>query len=183
LRIKEVLDGKSSSFTFLVDEYKNMVFTVCFRILRHREDAEDAAQNSFIKAYNNLHSFSGKSKFSTWLYTIAYRTAISSSTLKKIDTVDEDYLLETADDSSFSASKKLEAKDQQIFVQKAIEELPEIDGVLISLFYLDDCSIHEITEITSLNESNVKVRLFRARKQLKLNLRGMLNEEMEVLKE
>lgn len=177
--IQQVLDGQTSSFTCLVDKYKDMVFTVCFRILRQREDAEDAAQVSFIKAFNNLQGFEGKSKFSTWLYTIAYRTAISKSQLKKVDTVNEDFHIDIATDSSFPQLDELKSQEQQLYVKKAIEELPEIDGVIITLFYLDESSIQEIVEITGLSESNVKVKLHRARKQLKVSLEAMLRQEMK----
>ena len=175
--IQQVLDGKTSSFTCLVDKYKDMVFTVCYRILRQREDAEDAAQVSFIKAFNNLHAFKGGSKYSTWLYTIAYRTAISRSQIKKVDTVNEDFHIDIATDNSFPQLEALKSQEQEFYVKKAIEELPEIDGVIISLFYLDESSIQEIVEITGLSESNVKVKLHRARKQLKVNLEGLLHQE------
>jgi RNA polymerase sigma-70 factor (ECF subfamily) len=177
--IQQVLDGKTSSFTCLVDKYKDMVFTVCYRILRQREDAEDAAQVSFIKAFNNLHAFKGESKYSTWLYTIAYRTAISKSQIKKVDTVNEDFHIDIATDNSFPQLEALKSQEQEFYVKKAIEELPEIDGVIITLFYLDESSIQEIVEITGLSESNVKVKLHRARKQLKVNLEGLLHQEMK----
>jgi RNA polymerase sigma-70 factor, ECF subfamily len=177
--IQQVLDGETSSFTCLVDKYKDMVFTVCYRILRQREDAEDAAQVSFMKAFNNLHAFEGNSKLSTWLYTIAYRTAISKSQLKKIDTVNEDFHIDIATDESFPQLDELKSQEQQYYVKKAIEELPEIAGVIISLYYMDDSSIQEIVEITGLSESNVKVKLHRARKQLKANLEGLLKHEMK----
>ena len=180
--IQEVLEGKTSSFAFLVDNFKNLVFTVCFRILRNTDDAEDAAQVTFIKAFNNLHTFTFKSKFSTWLYTIAFRTAVSQSKVNIVETVSVDYLADIESDWDDSTAKDLERKDQKIFVQKAIEELTEVDGVLITLFYIEECSIQEIAQITDMSESNVKVRLFRARKQLKLVLKDILQEEMHSIR-
>lgn len=177
--IQQVLDGKTSSFTFLVDKHKNMVFTVCYRILRQREDAEDVAQLSFIKAFKNLHAFEGKSKFSTWLYTIAYRTALSKSHLKTVDTVNEDFHVEIATDDPFPQLEELKAQEQQLYVKKAIEQLAEIDGVIISLYYMDDCTIQEVAEITGLSEANIKVKLHRARKQLKSALEKILRHEMK----
>ena len=177
--IQEVLDGKISSFTYLVDKYKDRLFTVCYRILRQREDAEDVAQAAFMKAFDNLHAFKGESKFSTWLFTIAYRTAISKSYLKKIDTVSEDFLLEAPNEDIFPQLERLKDQEQQLYVRKAIENLKEIDGVILSLFYFDDSNIQEIVEITGLSEANVKVKLHRARKQVKLNLETLLNQEMK----
>lgn len=177
--IQRVLDGETSSFTYLVNNYKDMVFTVCFRILRQREDAEDVAQTVFLKAFNNLHSFKGTSKFSTWLYTIAYRSAISKTQLKKIDTVNEDYHLENATDELSPQLEELKDQEQQLYVQKAIESLPEIDGVIITLFYIEESSIQEIVVITGLSEANVKVKLHRSRKQLKIKLEQLLQQELK----
>lgn len=175
--IRRVLDGDTSSFSWLVEKYKDMVFTVCFRILRQREDAEDAAQNVFIKAFRNLHSFNGDSKFSTWLYTIAYRTAISKTQLKKIETVSEDFQIDINAEIHFPQLELLKAQEQELYVKQAISELPEIEAVIVSLYYLDDNSIQEIVEITSLSTSNVKVKLHRARKQLKNTLETLLQQE------
>ena len=173
------MDGKTSSFTHLVEKYKDMVFTVCYRIVKQREDAEDIAQESFIKAFNKLHSFKGESKFSTWIYTIAYRTAISKTHIKKVETVYEDFHVEISDNEEFPQFKELKEQEQKLYVKKAIDELPEIDGVIISLFYIDESSIQEIVEITGLSESNVKVKLYRGRKQLKENLEGLLHNEIK----
>lgn len=177
--IQQVLDGDTSSFTSLVDKYKNMVFTVCFRILRQREDAEDVAQEVFLKAFRNLYAFKGTSKFSTWLYTIAYRTAISKSQLKKVDTVNEDFHIDLATDEEFPQLEGIKEQEQAYYVQQAINQLPEIDGVIITLFYIEESSIQEIVEITELSESNVKVKLHRARKQLKTNLEALLQQEVK----
>lgn len=177
--IQQVLGGETSSFTHLVNKYKDMVFTVCFRITRQREDAEDVAQVVFLKAFKNLHAFKGTSKFSTWLYTIAYRSAISKSQIKKIKTVDDDFHIEIATDESFPQLEELKDQEQQLYVQKAIESLPEIDGVIITLFYIDESSIQEIVEITGLSEANVKIKLHRSRKQLKINLERLLQHELK----
>jgi RNA polymerase sigma-70 factor (ECF subfamily) len=177
--IKQVLDGNTSSFTHLVDKYKNMVYTVVYRILRQHEDAEEIAQDTFIKAFNNLQSFEGNSKFSTWIYTIAYRSAISKTRLKKVDTVTEDFLLDSSIDGSVPQLEELEAEEQSKYVKEAIEALPEVDGVIVTLYYMDDMNIQEISEITTLSESNIKVKLFRARKQLKENLHSLLKHELK----
>lgn len=178
LYIQRVLDGNTSSFTSLVEKYKDMVFTVCFRILRQREDAEDVAQQVFMKAFRNLHAFQGKSRFSTWLYTIAYRTAISQSQLSQQRLHVEATEQLSAEPLSFPQFDQMHASDVKMYVHQAIEALPEIDSVLISLFYLDECSIQEIVEITQLSEANVKVRLHRARKLLKEQLELLLRHEM-----
>ena len=177
--IRRVLDGDTSSFSRLVEKHKDMVFSVCFRILRQREDAEDAAQNAFVKAFRNLHSFNGNSKFSTWLYTIAYRTAISKTQLHKVKTVTDDFQIDLSTEISFPQLEMLKEQEQEEYVKQAISELPEIEGVIVTLYYLDENSIQEIVQITELTESNVKVKLHRARKQLKSTLEGLLQHEIK----
>ena len=177
--IQQVLDGETSSYTHLVNKYKDMVFTVCFRILKQREDAEDTAQVTFIKAFNKLRSFNGDSKFSTWIYTIAYRTAISKTRLMKLDSTDDGLYVETSTEDNFPQLEDMKNQEQRLYVQKAIDALKELDGVIITLFYIEESSIQEIVEITGLSESNVKVKLHRARKQLKLNLEGLLQQELK----
>ncbi|MFT5860414.1 MAG: RNA polymerase sigma factor (sigma-70 family) [Flavobacteriaceae bacterium] len=177
--IQQVLDGDTSSFSCLVDKYKDMVFTVSYRILKQQEDAEDSAQVSFMKAFNKLHSFKGDSKFSTWLYTIAFRAAIAKSKLKKVDFASDALTVDIPSEESFPQLKELQGQEQRLYVQQAIDSLPEIEGVIITLFYIDEMNIQEIIKITGLNESNVKVKLHRSRKQLKSYLENALHHEMK----
>jgi RNA polymerase sigma-70 factor (ECF subfamily) len=176
--IADVLDGNTSSFTHLVEKYEDMLYTVVYRIVKNHEDAEELAQDAFVKAFNNLHNFKGNSKFSTWLYTIAYRAAISKTRLKVVDTINEGFLLESEDNSS-SPISHLEEQEQAYYVKQAIAKLPEVDGVIVTLFYMDDASIQDIAEVTGLGESNVRVKLFRARKALKEHLHLMLQRELK----
>ena len=83
--IEKVLAGDSNAFSGLIDRYKDMVYTLAIRIVKNNEDAEEVAQDSFIKAFEKLDSFKGSSKFSTWLYTIVYRTALTKVRKKKVD--------------------------------------------------------------------------------------------------
>ena len=89
--IEKVLNNDVAAFSKLIDKHKEMVFTVAVRILRNREDAEEIAQDTFIKAYKSLKTFKRESKFSTWLYRIAYNAAISKTRKKRLQTVDLDY--------------------------------------------------------------------------------------------
>jgi RNA polymerase sigma-70 factor (ECF subfamily) len=79
-----VLKGEQSAYTFLVEKHKNLVFSIVLKVLSSREDAEEVAQDVFLKAYQSLGSFEMKSKFSTWLYRIAYNAAISKTRKKKV---------------------------------------------------------------------------------------------------
>jgi len=177
--IDKVLQGDTNSFSFLIEKYKNMAYTIAIKIVKNKEDAEEIAQDSFLKAYNKLDTFQGKSKFSTWLYTIVYRNAISKVRKKKIITTDiDDYVINNyQSDHDFPQIEALKNKEQKIYVKKIIDKLPEKDALLITLFYLNESKIDEIEKITGLTQTNIKVKLFRARKKLYNELSLLLKEE------
>jgi RNA polymerase sigma-70 factor (ECF subfamily) len=181
--IERVLKGDTNAFSHLISKYKDMVFTLVIKIVKSREDAEEVAQDSFIKAYQKLDSFKGQSKFSTWLYTIAYRNALTKVRKKKIETTDIDsYVIENhKEDKDFPQIEAIKNNEQEKYVKQAINNLGETDCLLITLFYLNDNSIEEIQEITEMSQSNVKVRLFRARKRLYKELSLLLKEEIKTI--
>jgi len=177
--IDRIKNGDPSSYSSLVDRYKNMVYTIAVKILTDPEDAQDAAQESFIKAYQQLHSFQGKSKFSTWLYTIVYRTAVSKLKENRISTVSiseelhDQYTL----DHDATGIDQLQVKQQRKYVQQAIQKLPKTEALLITLYYINEIPTKEIQEITGLSLANIKIQLFRARKKLERELRFLLEYE------
>jgi RNA polymerase sigma-70 factor (ECF subfamily) len=181
--IERVLQGDSNAFAFLINRYKDMVFTLALKIVKSREDAEEVAQDSFLKAYQKLDGFKGQSKFSTWLYTIVYRSALTKVRKKKLETTDIDsYVLDNhKDGQDFPQLEAMKNGEQQKYVRQAIDNLGETDSLLITLFYLHDNSIEEIQEITEMSQSNVKVRLFRARKRLYKELSLLLKEEVKTI--
>jgi len=174
--IDKVKHGDSASYAFLVDRYKHMAFTIALRVMRNAEDAEDAAQEGFVKAYQQIHRFEGKAKFSTWLYTIVYRVAITKLEQQRVATVPihEEMTDPYLPQHQTSQLENLQVSEQQAFIKEAIGRLPTTEGLLITLYYLDEKSIREIEEITGLSESNIKVKLFRARKVLEDQLRFLL---------
>lgn len=182
--ITQVLEGRTEAFSVLVDRYKDLAYTIALRVARNTEDAEEIAQDGFLKAYNQLHTFKGSAKFSTWLYAIVYRTAISKMRKKKLDVVDvDDYVFEQQ--GSVTEAPQLEeltAEERKRYISQALKRLPELDALLISLYYIHERSIDEIQEITRLTESNVKVKLHRGRKQLYNELSQLLNHEMETIR-
>lgn len=181
--IDRVLQGDSNAFAFLINRYKDMVFTLALKIVKSREDAEEVAQDSFLKAYQKLEGFKGQSKFSTWLYTIAYRSALTKVRKKKLETTDIDsYVLDNhKDGQDFPQLEAIKNGEQQKYVREAIDNLGQVDSLLITLFYLHDNSIEEIQEITEMSQSNVKVRLFRARKRLYKELSLLLKDEVKTI--
>jgi len=181
--IDKVLQGNTSSYNYLVNNYKDMVYTIAIKIVRNREDAEEVAQDCFIKAFQKLNTFKGESKFSTWLYTIVYRTAISKIRKNKIETTDiDDFVIENHSvDFSFPQMDLLKSEEQKKYVKHAINSLSELDALLITLFYLNENTFDEIIEITGLTKTNIKVRLFRARKKLYKELSQILDTELKTI--
>jgi RNA polymerase sigma factor (sigma-70 family) len=179
--IDSIKRGNQSSYAFIVDKYQHMVYNIAIKILSNPDDAQDAAQESFIKAYQQIGSFAGKSKFSTWLYTIAYRTAISKFKVNRIITVELDEEINAGyfSDHTPGGLEQLQLKQQKKQVEDAISKLPKIEALLITLYYMNEMPVKEIEEITGMGASNIKIQLFRARKKLERNLRPLLDEELK----
>lgn len=177
--IDKVKAGNPASYAYLVDKYQHLVYNISLKILSNPDDAQDAAQESFIKAYQQIGSFAGKSKFSTWLYTIAYRTAISKFKVNRIITVEiEEEADEKYSDHTSSSLEQLQLKQQKKQVEDAINKLPKVEALLITLYYINELPVKEIEEIAGLGASNIKIQLFRARKKLERYLRPLLDDEL-----
>ena len=170
--ISQVLDGDIEAYRHLVDKYRDMAYTVALKLMKHNYLAEEIAQESFIKAYEKLSSFKGDSSFSTWLYTIVYRTAIYQLRKQNPLSVADETIPELT--SNLNVETRLLAKEEKQRVRVAIDELPRLEGMIVTLYYMDEKTIAEIATITDLSKSNIKVKLFRARKRLKKILAPIL---------
>jgi RNA polymerase sigma factor (sigma-70 family) len=171
--IDRILAGEQQLYAELVNRYKGYAFTIALKILENKPEAEEAAQDAFIKAYNHLKSFNRDSKFSTWLYRIAFNTAISykrkrKATYQSIENISVEY--DAGEDS-------LEKRDKKIFITQAMSKLNEADRLALNLFYLQEFSLEEIAEITGMQANTVKVRVHRARQRLADELRTVLQKE------
>jgi RNA polymerase sigma factor (sigma-70 family) len=169
--IAKILAGDIGAYRYLVDKYKKMVYSITQRILKNNEDAEDVAQESFLKVYQKLNSFEGNAKYSTWLYTITYRLCLNKlKSGRKYQEIDDSFYDKIVENTS-NADVILSEREQKIYIKNAIDKLPEMDALLIMLYYYDDNSIGEIEKITELSASNIKIKLFRARKFLETELK------------
>lgn len=168
--ISQVLSGNHQAYAGLVNRYQNYVFTLTLRMIKSREDAEEVAQDVFMKAYKYLADFRGESKFTTWIYTIVNNTCITFLRKKKLDfhSLDDDKVFASADnlDSGFSANQ-VEQKSKVALVNEAIALLNPDDARVITLFYQGEQSLEEIAAILHMETNAVKVRLHRARTRLK----------------
>ena len=178
--IDRILSGDTNSFSLLVDRYKDQVFLLALRMLKNREEAEEVAQDSFVKIFQSLNKFRGDSKFSTWVYRIAYNTCLDR--LKKYK---KDFHLVRIDRFTASQIKTLdsaldnmEVQEQSRVIHDCLEALPGEDGFLLTLFYFDERSLAEISKIVGLTETNLKVKLYRGRKKLASILKKYLEPEI-----
>jgi RNA polymerase sigma-70 factor (ECF subfamily) len=180
--ISRVLKGEQNAYAELVNRYQAYVFTLVLRMIKSREDAEEVAQDVFIKAYRSLADFRGESKFSTWLYTIANTTSITFLRKKKLDmhSLDNEKVFEVADskDSGFRANL-VEQKSRVNMVNEAIAMLSPDDAEIITLFYKAEQNLEEISRILRLETNTAKVRLHRARTRLKEKMEKNFSEEVK----
>jgi RNA polymerase sigma-70 factor (ECF subfamily) len=175
--IEKVKKGQTQYFSYIVEKYQDVVFSIALKVLRNCDDAEEMAQESFIKAYKSLHTFKGKSKFSTWLYRITYNNCISEIRKRKMHFTSTDDI-EVRDDESEINLDGIPEENRAKYVKAALEKLPEEEYTLVLLYYFEDQSIEEISKVTGLTDSNTKVKLHRARKKLYTILNDMLKEEI-----
>jgi RNA polymerase sigma factor (sigma-70 family) len=175
--IDRVLSGDIPAYAMLVAKHKNLVFSIALKILNNREDAEEVAQDCFVKVYQSLKTFERKSKFSTWLYRIVYNAAISKTRKKKMDMIPMDnYIINNYSETDVAGGiDEIDPDEQQAMIERAMARLTDDENLLITLFYKGENSIAEIGNITGLSMSNVKVRLHRIRKKLHDELAVMMN--------
>lgn len=177
--IQAVIDGNKSSYGVLVDRHKDFAYTIAIRIMNNTVDAEEVAQDAFIKAFRSLSKFNQEAKFTTWLYRIVVNTALSYKRKQKREIIDT---VEEVPSSTFSdEDRSLESKDQQRYIALAMKQLLPMDATVITLYYLKELSLDEIVEITDLTMSTLKVRLFRARKRIAKELELILKNEAVAL--
>ena len=178
--IDKILDGDQAACRIIIDKYKSFVFNLAFRIINNKEDAEEVAQDSFIKAFKHLESFNRKAKFSTWLYRIAFNTAVSKTRKKKvvkneISNIPESVLPVASFDSSFQLLKE---EQQQQIIQLILNKLSANEKALVTMYYMEEMPMEEIATVTGLSKSNVKVKIHRARQKLYKYLSQLLKNEM-----
>lgn len=178
--INQTLNGDANAFAVLVDRYKDMVYALTLRMLKNREEAEEVAQDTFIKMYKSLSKFKGDSKFSTWVYKIAYNTSLDrlKKNKKYINNVAIDEFTEHQVKTIDNALQALEHQERAEAIKHCISLLPGDDSFLLTLYYYEEQSLEEIAKAMSLTANNVKVKLFRSRKRLAKILKNHLEPEI-----
>ncbi|WP_080905791.1 RNA polymerase sigma factor [Parabacteroides sp. Marseille-P3160] len=173
--IQRIQAGETDCFACLLDKYSRQVYSLVYRIVENREDAEELSQDVFMKAFRSLSSFKGESSFSTWLYKITYNTAVSATRKKKTEwlAIDDSAMENVPEESTDSFFGQVDEKEQLDYLNKALEQLPPDERGLITLFYMKEKSVEEIVSITGLSASNVKTKMYRIRKKLYALMKAM----------
>lgn len=182
--IEQTLAGNQAAYADLIRRHQRFVFTLALRFAKNREDAEEIAQDCFIKAYRSLSAFQRQSKFTTWLYSIVYTTAMTFLRKKKVDTDsidDESTYIQLENNSSSNDVNSAENKSRSYYVNQAITQLMPDDAAIITLFYMGEQSLDEISKALGIETNTVKVKLFRARQRLKEKLEHNLKHEVKEL--
>ena len=171
--IKRLQKGDTEALRYLMELHQDYVYTIAYRIVKNREKAEEVTQDVFIKVYQNIGNYQARAKFSTWLYTIVYRTALNTVKKKKAintsyeDTFENDFIINNelqSQSGNFDTNDKF---DTSKILWKAIDQLPTLQGLCIYLFYLNQFNIDEIGTVLKIPPNSVKTHLHRGRKNLK----------------
>ena len=180
LLVSRILKGDMQAFKALVQQHQRLVGHMVGRLINDKQDVEDICQEVFLKVYQKLSGFSFQSKLSTWIATIAYRTAVNYLKKKNRMMMDdiEDVALEAKHGVESDTPYRLfEQKNLHTFIHKEIEKLPPQYKIVLTLYHLEGMQYAEIEEITGMPEGTVKNYLFRARKLLKDQLMKQLPKE------
>ena len=163
--LTDIEAGNTQAFSKLVEKYQDQMYSVCLSILKTKDEAQEATQDTFIKIYRSLDKYNRQSKFSSWAYRIAYRTSLDYIRKRKA-TIDIDKVDHTILSHVESSDNQVEQNELSDRLLQAISMLPAEEAGLVRMFYLEEQSIQELMDITGLSKSNTKVKLFRARKKL-----------------
>jgi RNA polymerase sigma-70 factor (ECF subfamily) len=167
--LKKVLEGDESAFGNIVESFQRPVFNLCYRMLGNNEAAEDAAQETFWRAFRSINKYDPERSFPTWLLSIATHYCIDQLRKRKIPLNEfDDYLTEIVPDSLPNPESISLQKEQEKQVQNFLNGLPKLDQASIILRYWHECSEEEIGQVLGISKNAVKSRLYQARKKLGL---------------
>ena len=171
--ISRIQAGDTRCFACLLDRYSRPVHALICKIVHNREDAEELAQDVFVQAFENLSRFKGDCSFSTWLYRIAYNAAISAMRKTKHEwlAIDEHLIDQVSEEDAARLLNQVDNSERVRLLEQALALLPPEERAVILLFYWQGKSVEEIAQISGLSEANVKIRLFRIRKKLYVQIK------------
>jgi RNA polymerase sigma-70 factor (ECF subfamily) len=172
--------GDIGAFEMLVVEHQSFVYNLAFRVLGHEQEAEDAAQEAFVRAWQALPKFRSQARFSTWLYRIV--TNLCCNRLprlrRELSAIGEEEVVDHVDLRAGMPHENLENDERRVWLHRQIEELPDPYRLLVTLRYKSDLPYEEIASITSLPLGTVKTGLFRAKERLRSALKVYEEEKV-----
>jgi RNA polymerase sigma-70 factor (ECF subfamily) len=171
--IAQVIKGNLNAYTPLVEKYRQYVLALVQRTCPHPAEAEELAQDVFVKAYEHLETFRGTAAFTTWLYRIAFNTAVSHARKKRrygvsIDRIDLRTFIVSDEEIRDNQDDAMRKEQIYITLERLLESLPADEQMLISLYYKQELNMDEVAYISGLSLSNAKVKIHRIRKKLYL---------------
>jgi RNA polymerase sigma-70 factor (ECF subfamily) len=169
IRVKK---GESEAFTHLVEAYQKPVFNLCYRMLENAEDAEDAAQETFLRAYKSMNAYDSNRPFGTWLLSIAAHHCIDQIRKRRLKfiSIDEEPYQEIKVDEP-GPEGKMSNKESELQIQNLLETIGPVDRAAVVMYYWYDFPYEEIAGALHLSVSAVKSRLHRARRDMANTLR------------
>jgi RNA polymerase sigma-70 factor (ECF subfamily) len=161
--------GDTGAFEMLVTEHQTYVFNLAVRVLGNEQEAEDVAQEAFVRAWLGLPRFRAKARFGTWIYRIVTNLCYNRlpKLRRELSAIGEEDILDRADHPAGAPQEGVEAAERRAWLHRQIEELPESFRLLVTLRYQQDLPYEEIASITSLPMGTVKTGLFRAKERLR----------------
>nr|WP_299383914.1 sigma-70 family RNA polymerase sigma factor [Allomuricauda sp.] len=178
--IKAILNGDAHEFSKLVDQYKHLVFTIALRTLKNREEAEEVAQDTFIKVYRSLGNYKGDAKLSSWIYRIAYNTCLDriKRNKKELGNLPLEEVNGKAVSDMQNALDMMMVNEHSTLIRRCISKLSGSDAALLTLFYFEEKNLNEMAKILEMSPNTAKVKLFRARNRLGAILKEHMQPEI-----
>ncbi len=177
--IERLRNGDIQAMRPLMALYRDYIFTLILRVVKKKELADEATQDVFIKVFRKIKSFDGRSKFRSWLYAVAYRTALNYLDKKELKTADcLIYPDDICEMPGFVPSDAMVSRqDMNNVLWDAIDRLPHMQALCITLFYLQELPVNEVADVLKIPSNTVKTNLFRGRKKMFHLLKNLLKQE------
>ena len=175
--------GDHGAFAQLIDKYKETVFLCCRKLGLREDEAEDVASETFLAAYKGISRYSGRAELSTWLWSIAYRRAVSYLRKNRRQwqlEAEPDESRQVGSDKEQEPAAAIQGKETEKIVWEAVERLPRLWAMAVILYYREEKSIIDIAKIMQAKENTIKTYLFRARQRLKKALAPAFGEDIDV---
>ncbi len=172
--LENIQKGIQSAYAELINRHKSYAFTLAFRILNNREEAEEATQDAFLKVFGSLNTFNREAKFTTWFYRIIMNEALGRKRKNKVfaEDIENGHFVESSNTNQILKTEQLK------YIHQALKALSDDDVKMITLFYLKEFSLEEIADIVQITAETAKVKLHRARKRMADEMKRLLKDEV-----